>query len=141
MIRMRIVLTVGLAALALGCSGGSDPTAGIIPGGPQPATIEDVQARVFTPRCAIPGCHVGSDAPFDLDLSTANRSAANLIGVASAEVPAYRRVDQGNASDSYLYMKVTGDPRILGDRMPAYGAVLGADDLERIRLWIEQGAR
>ena len=137
----RVVVVAGLAAFAAGCAGGSGSTGGVVSGGPRPATLEDVQVRVFTPRCAISGCHVGPDAPFDLDLGTANRSEANLIGIASREVGDYLRVERGSATDSYLYMKVTGDPRILGDRMPAYGAFLGADDVERIRVWIDQGAR
>jgi hypothetical protein len=99
----------------------------------------DVQAQVFSPRCALSGCHIGPLAPHGLDLS-AGASAGNLIGVASAERPALLRVEPFNAADSYLYMKVSGDPEILGDRMPALGDPLSAADLALIESWIEQGA-
>lgn len=109
---------------------------------PPPAvTLLDVQAAVFTPSCAVGGCHVSPGAPLDLDLGSAAASAAGTIGVASAEVPSLLRVTPGNAADSYLYMKVTGDPRILGERMPANADPLSAADLELIARWIDGGAR
>jgi hypothetical protein len=49
-------------------------------------------------------------------------------------------VEPGDPVDSYLYMKLLGDPRIAGDRMPLLGPPLEASDLERIRTWIEAGA-
>lgn len=130
---LPIVLTVG------GCGGGGD--GGVTSAPPSPVTIVDVQAAVFTPHCAVGGCHVGPDAPFDLDLGSAAASAANTIDVASGEMPSLLRVSPGNAADSYLYMKVNGDPRILGERMPANAAPLSSADLDLIVRWIDGGAR
>jgi hypothetical protein len=102
--------------------------------------VLDVQSQVFTPRCALSGCHVGPDAPFGLDLSAGN-AHGNLIEVPSAELPAHLRVEPHDAHDSYLYMKLAADPRILGDPMPAEGAPLGPGELALIEDWIEQGAQ
>jgi hypothetical protein len=103
-------------------------------------TVLDVQAQVFSQRCALAGCHVGTTAPFGLDLSSAGTSSTNLVGVASAESPSHLRVEPGDPGDSYLYMKLTADPRILGDPMPPTGSSLGSGDLALIEDWIEGGA-
>lgn len=134
----RVAVLLGLAAAAVGCGGsssGGDPLA-------PPATFRllEVQAQVFSPRCGIPACHVGEDAPFGLDLSAAALTSANAVGVTSAEMPSLLRIEPGNAADSYLYMKLTGDENILGDPMPFGGPPLGAADLEMIRTWIDEGA-
>lgn len=91
-------------------------------------------------RCATAGCHVGAGAPFGLDLS-AGLTAGNTINVPASEIPSLMRVEPGDSADSYLYMKVIDDPRILGDRMPGGGGALSAADLELIRDWIDQGAQ
>ena len=93
----------------------------------------------MTAHCATAGCHTGAGAPFGLDLS-AGAAAGNVVNVPSAEVPALMRVAPYDPTDSYVYMKVTGDPRILGDPMPQGGQPLGAADLELLRTWIDQGA-
>ena len=46
----------------------------------------------------------------------------------------------GNAGDSYLYMKITGDGRISGDPMPFEGDALSAAKIRLIENWIDQGA-
>ena len=129
-----MALTVVLSA----CGGGS--SLGVIPAPVEQATFAVVQTQIFTPNCAIAGCHVASTAPFGLDLS-AGASYANLVGVDSAEVPTFQLVRPGTSSDSYLYMKLTADPRILGDPMPLLRSPLSEADLLLLRLWIEQGAR
>ena len=66
----------------------------------------------------------------------------NTVGIPSFELPEYDRVDPRNSADSYVYMKVTGDPRILGDPMPPLGLAPQLTDQQRdlLRQWIEQGA-
>jgi hypothetical protein len=129
-------IAVGL--LAAGC-GGSDSTGGVVQN-PGTVTLLDVQAQVFSPRCALSGCHTGTGAPFGLDLGSAVSSSANLVGVASAEIPGLMRVEPGNAADSYLYMKITDDPRIQGDPMPLSGVPLSSAELSLIETWITEGA-
>ena len=129
------LLLAGLVVLA-GCSGGSG--GGVIPSTGS-VTLIDVQAQVFSPRCALSGCHIGPTPQMDLDLSAGN-SAGNTIGVSSEELPVLLRIEPGNAADSYLYMKLIEDPRILGDPMPASGGPLSAGQLNLIESWIDQGA-
>ncbi|NIL99382.1 MAG: hypothetical protein GTN89_00095 [Acidobacteria bacterium] len=103
-----------------------------------PTTLQAVQVSVFTPRCAVSGCHVDG-APFGLDLRT-GATAGNTIMVPSAEMPTLNRVTPFDATNSYLYMKVSGDPRILGDPMPAFGAPLSPQEVQLIADWINAGA-
>ena len=37
-------------------------------------------------------------------------------------------------------MKLAGDPRIAGDRMP-FGGMLSAAEIDAVRAWIDAGAR
>jgi hypothetical protein len=136
---VRIAACGVAAALCAGCGGGGDSSGGVLDKADE-VTVREVQEQVFSQRCAVPGCHIGPTAPFGLDLSSASRSETNLVDVASAEQPAYLRVAPHDVADSYLYMKVTGDPRISGDPMPAMGPPLSSADLALIAQWIDGGA-
>jgi len=133
----RLIPVVTLALIAVGCGGGNG-TGGVV-GGQGSVTFLQVQASVFTPNCAITGCHVGSGAPFGLDLSE-GQAFGNIVGVPSSELPAFDRIDPFNAADSYLFMKVSGDPRILGDPMPALGVPLSSQKQSLLEDWITEGA-
>lgn len=133
---VHCLLGLGLGTLAAGCSG--DSGVGSVTA-PSEVTLLDVQVQVFSPRCALSGCHTGPGAPFGLDLS-AGASSGNVVGVASAEVPGLLRVEPFQAADSYLYMKLIDDPRILGDPMPLSGGPLSTADLTLVQSWIDQGA-
>ncbi len=102
------------------------------------ASFLEVQTQIFDVSCAQSGCHVGAGAPFGLDLSS-GLSYGNTVGVASAEIATFNRVTPGNATDSYLYMKVVDDPRIMGDPMP-FGNPLDQARIDLLREWIEDGA-
>jgi hypothetical protein len=128
-----------LGAFGAACGGGASGGGGLIPP-PDDPTLLDVQAQVFTQRCALAGCHAGAGSPFGLDLSNVSDSESNLVGVASAEQPGFQRVEPFNAADSYLYMKLINDPRISGDPMPLSGPPLGDSDLALIEDWINLGA-
>jgi len=135
---VRGLLAAAVLALATaGCGGGSDSF--LVP--PAAVTLQDVQAQVFTPRCAVTGCHIGPSAPFNLDLGSVSSSAANLVGVPSAEIPSILRVAAHDPAGSYLYMKITGDPGIQGDQMPRIGGPLGDGDIQLIASWIDGGAK
>lgn len=128
---------VVLLLLAAGCGGSGGPAQVV---SNAPVTLQQVQSAVFTPNCAISGCHVGGiGAQMGMDLS-AGAAMSYTVGVPSLELPAFERVTPFNADDSYVYMKVTGDPRILGDEMPASGGPLSSQSIEVLRNWIEQGA-
>ena len=131
-----MMLLCGMLLLTTGCENGQDRL--FVPEIP-PTTLAQLQAQVFTPRCATAGCHVGPASPFGLDLST-GASFGNVVGISSSEVPTLQRVESGNPIDSYLYMKLIADPRILGDPMPLNTAPLSDADLQLIASWIDQGA-
>jgi hypothetical protein len=131
------ILAVATMAAAASCGGGNNPITGSSPGAP---TLLEVQAQVLTPRCALSGCHVSATAPFGLDMSSVSSSTANLIGVASVEKPLLNRVEPNDSANSYLYWKVSGNPDINGDPMPASGGPLSPADLALIAAWIDGGA-
>jgi hypothetical protein len=124
--------------VAAACSGASDPVSGPATGA---VTLMVVQSQVFTPKCALSGCHVGTTPPFGLDLGDVASSSASLIGVPSGERPALMRIAPGDAANSYLYWKVTGNPNIGGDPMPLSGGPLSDGDLSLIASWIDGGAK
>ena len=134
-------MTVRLAAALLAmitlaaCGGDGVVSEPPVAGGP---TLSSLQASIFTPNCAVSGCHLNPGAEQGMDLS-AGKFYANTVGVESNEQPAYKRVAPGNAADSYLYMKVAADPRITGAQMP-FGGMLTAAEVEAIRQWIDDGA-
>ncbi len=103
-----------------------------------PTTLQAVQVSVFTPRCAVSGCHVDG-APFGLDMRN-GATAGNTIMVQSSEIPSLNRVTPFDATNSYLYMKVSGDPRIVGDPMPAFAPPLPPQEVQLIADWINAGA-
>ena len=129
---------IALIGLTLaGCGGSGGGAGGTVT--PPEATLDAVQASVLTPYCAVSGCHVGSGAPFGLDLS-AGEAYGNLVDVPSAEMPAVDRVEPGDPASSYLIWKVTADPRITGDPMPALREPLSAARIQLITDWIADGA-
>jgi hypothetical protein len=132
--RLAIVLPLALAAAACGGDGVLD-TPPVPPSGP---TLSGLQKSIFTPKCAVPGCHLDPGAQQGMDLSK-GKTYAHVVGVPSHEIPTYDRVVAGSSSDSYLYMKITADPRILGAQMP-FGGVLSAAEIDAIKAWIDAGA-
>lgn len=129
-----------LAAAALGCGSDGDSSGGMMSSGGVEASIADIQNKIFTPRCALSGCHTGPSPQNGLDL-TLGQSLANLINVPATWDPNFVRVKPNDAADSYLYMKLVGDPRIMGERMPKGGPYLEAQELGAIFEWIDGGGR
>ena len=136
----RLPLCVCLAVALLACAACfSDPAGEVMDGGSIQPTLSSIQEQVFSTTCAVSGCHAPPGPQLDLDLS-AGQARAHLVGVASVEQPARSRVTAGEPLDSYLFMKITGDARISGERMPLGGAPLAPEQLQAIRDWIEAGA-
>jgi hypothetical protein len=104
-----------------------------------PYTFTEFQAEILTPTCAVSGCHTGGSPPAGLNLSAAS-AYANLVNVASSEVPSLDRVTPGNADDSYIIRKLEGAAGIVGARMPFGGPYLDQETIDRIRAWIDGGA-
>ena len=64
---------------------------------------------------------------------------AQIVGVPSIEVPSVQRVKPGDATNSYMYRKITG-VGITGDRMPQGGPFLTDAQMALVRDWIRRGA-
>jgi hypothetical protein len=132
--RLATAILLTLAAAACGGDGVvSDPPP---PGGAP--TLTALQSSVFTPSCAVPGCHAQPSPQQGMDLS-AGQTWSYTVGVDVAELAGYVRVAPGNSTDSYLYMKITADPRIVGEQMPLGGSLTAAQ-IAAVRAWIDAGA-
>ena len=101
-------------------------------------TPDSVQA-IFSSRC--PKCHTGTTPMAGLYLAPGSLSYRDLVNVPSTEAPTYMLVTPGDADNSYLYMKINGDPRILESMMPLGDPPLPLATRGVIRNWIAQGAR
>ena len=132
-------------ALAAGCGGGDGSSGAEPPPNPPPpspppfgANFSEIQAEVFTPTCAVSGCHTGAAAPQGLRLDEAN-SYGLLVDVASMEVPSLLRVEPGDPDNSYLIQKLEGTADV-GEQMPFGGTPLPQASIDVIRQWIIEGA-
>jgi mono/diheme cytochrome c family protein len=91
-------------------------------------------------RCVV--CHMPGSAQAGLALHPKG-VYANLVDVKSTQSP-LSRVAPGKPDDSYLYRKLTGTQAQVGgsgERMPFGDATLSAEEIERVRRWIESGAK
>lgn len=70
---------------------------------------------------------------------TNDRAYAQIVGVDSKQMPSLKRVAPGDATNSYLYRKITG-VGITGDRMPQGGPYLSDEQIALVRDWIRRGA-
>lgn len=136
--KSRLVSCLALALAAAACAGDGVIIQDEGPPASNAPTLTQLQASIFSPRCGVPGCH-GLPAPEQgMNLSDGN-TYAYTVGVSSVELSIYKRVSPRDAADSYLYMKIAGDPRIAGDRMP-FGGRLSDMEIEAVRAWIDAGA-
>lgn len=99
-------------------------------------TLAFIQEQVFTPICST--CHGGASPAAGQNLSSIENSIANLINVDSSN-PNFKRVLPGDALNSYLYLKITGNS-LAGSRMPLGGSALPEEMINVIKRWIDQGA-
>ena len=140
----RLVLATILSTTLAACGGGGggDTSVEPPPTNPPPTgfnpVFSEIQSNVFTPTCAVSGCHQGAGAPQGLRLDAVN-SYGLLVGVASMEVPAIMRVAAGDPDNSYIIQKLEGTAAI-GGRMPLNQAALPATSITTIRQWIADGA-
>jgi methionine-rich copper-binding protein CopC len=146
------VCVVGFVLALTGCAGngagldsngipvGSSPSDGGGNGGGSGGTTADfdsIQKTVFTPICS--PCHSGAGAPLGLQLDAAH-SYNLLVGVPSGEVPNLNRVKAGDPDSSYIIIKLTNGPGIVGEQMPRGEPPLPAATIAAIKQWITNGA-
>ena len=103
-----------------------------------PPTLAQLSREIFTPKCALSGCHSGAAPSAGMSLA-AGRIAGQIVDVVSP-TSGMKRIDPGNPEGSYLLKKLQGDSDINGDQMPLGDAPLSAAQLDRIRAWIAAGA-
>ena len=107
-----------------------------------PPTFAAHVQPIFTARCALSGCHAGAAPQQGMNLS-AGQAYANIVNVASMELPAMMRVRPSLPDSSYLVHKIQGTQVGVGgsgDRMPLGGPFLSAAQIDLIRQWILAGA-
>jgi hypothetical protein len=144
------MLLTGSVALTAGLSGCAGNGAGLdsngapigsggggTGGGPVTADFQSIQDNVFTPICS--RCHAGAAAPEGLMLDAAH-SYNLLVGVSSQEVPSLDRVKPSDPDSSYIIIKLTKGPGIVGGQMPLDLPPLPQATIDAIRQWIANGA-
>jgi hypothetical protein len=142
----RVFLLTACAVACISAAGcGDEKRLPVEPGGPGPgpsplATYTRVQDEVFTPRCALSGCHLGpaSLAQEGMVLSS-GVAYDNVVMVRANQNPSIFRVTPGDAVNSYLWRKITPGQQIIGDRMPQTGSISEAER-QLITDWILRGA-
>lgn len=95
--------------------------------------IEDVQSQVFTPSCALSGCHNGAQFP---NLSS-GVSFNSIVNVASAQMSSLSLIAPSNPDDSYIVRKIEGTG--IGSLMPLGGS-LTSTQIQLVRDWVSEGA-
>jgi hypothetical protein len=96
----------------------------------------DIQP-IFNTNCAVSGCH-NVAAAAQLNLS-AGKSHSSLVEVNANQDATQKRVQTGDATNSYLVVKIEGRQKI-GSKMP-HGSTLSATQIQAIKNWIDQGAK
>lgn len=137
----RSVLFAGIVSLVVGLSISACEHADPVGAGEDSVRprLQSIQENVFSPSCAVSGCHAGPSPQQGLNLS-AGRAHENLVNVRSNERPALFRVAPGTPDSSYLIQKVEGRSSIVGERMPLGGKPLSQEEINALRIWIERGA-
>ena len=133
-----VAVIVGCVA-ATGC--GDEKRLPTAPGGPvsETATFTRVQAEVFTPTCALAGCHLGPASLAQEGMVLSGDAYNSIVGVRSNQNPSIFRVTPGDPTNSYLWRKITPGQPIVGDRMPQTGSTTDAQR-RLVSDWIARGA-
>ena len=108
---------------------------------PDPNTIAGLHKNIFSPKCAVPGCH---DGTFEPDFRTIQSSFSSLVylQVNKTTVDSVRyfnyRVWPGDTARSFLIERLTTST---GDYMPSNGTRLQEQEINHVRNWIMSGAK
>lgn len=107
---------------------------------PPAATLTQLQANIFTPKCS--GCHTGggTSLPSSMNLSSASATFAAIVNVASEEQSTLKRIAPNDPDNSYLVRKIEGASSITGSRMPFGGPFLDQATIDQVRSWVSAGA-
>jgi hypothetical protein len=130
------------ALYAMALAACSDPVTPEPPVVTVKATLADLQAKVFTPKCAQGGCHNAKDAAtaYDLALDTSQTSWQELVGVKAQGQTGWELVVAGQPEKSFLLWTLQKSADIV-PRMPLGGPYLSAQEIDAVRQWIAAGAK
>jgi len=109
---------------------------------PQHSDLAWLQQHVFTPSCAVAGCHAGTSPDVGLSLE-AGKAYANLVNRGSSTVSGWIRVVPGQPAQSYLLValgRAAGPPprdgfMPIGGRPP-----LCVEMVDAVERWVLAGA-
>ena len=138
---MRSSLIVVALFLLTACGELKSPTDPDVGGGDPidpNATFTRVQNEIFTPTCAVIGCHDPLGQSSQMILSP-GRAYGMIVDQPSVEMPSLARIKPNDPPNSYLYRKITG-AGITGERMPYGGPSLSDAQIRLVRDWIRRGA-
>lgn len=143
------IVVLGLTALA--CSQQAEAPAASAQSAEQAATPEPATAApdsaaaanlkhleagvsaIFQASCT--DCHGGEPKPGKLSLESTVFVTA-MVGMPCAQMDTLKLVEPGRPDRSYLIMKVAGDPRIKGKRMPKGEDPLTAEQVKILTDWV-----
>jgi len=142
---MRTALTLLYLAFSFGAIACSDDGDNGGSTGPPPDSAvrfsQDIQP-VFTASCARSGCHADTNPAQGMNLSD-GQAYANIVNVASNQLPSMDRIEPGEPDNSYLVNKIQGTQADVGGtgvRMPFGGGALSQSTIDLIREWVNEGA-
>jgi mono/diheme cytochrome c family protein len=139
---ITVLAIVVLALVAFGCSREAEKAESAAEKAAQEAQaaaqalhkdLETAAGAVFETSCM--PCHSG-DQPADGLSLEATTFVAATVGIAGSELDTLALVEPGRPDRSYLMMKVMGDERIKGARMPKGAEPLTAEQLKVLNDWI-----
>jgi len=90
---------------------------------------------IFKANCSVAGCHKGAYPKKNMNLEV-DKFLKSVLDVTSQEIHSLKRVDTKNPEKSYLLMKVKGEIRIKGARMPDDAPPLKKEEIKVIEDWI-----
>jgi len=125
-----IFFVISLSLYINGCSEGKikASTDSAQPSGDAISYSKDIQST-FTSNCALSGCH-GSNPPSGLKLTSYNDFTKG--GVSGKPYIA------GDSTNSLIIKRLEGK---IGPRMPMGGGPLKADQIQKIKSWIDAGGK
>ncbi len=139
LIRTRIAVLV-LILFTAGCSENIITECEPVFGGQTGKTLSsfsEIQNEVFSPSCALSGCHAGSNIQANLNLTDGN-SYNSLVNRQSLLNPAFLRVKPGDSGSSFLIKMLRNDGNGTS-LMPPSGKLSDAV-IDSIVTWINNGA-
>jgi hypothetical protein len=131
-------LWLGVILAGASCGGDGVVESMVEPPPPAGKPFAEIQDEIFTPRCALAGCHAAPQPAEGMDLGP-GQAYAHLVGVPSNQRQELLRVEPGAPDESYLILKLRGTD-IVGERMPFGGPYLSTEEINGVASWILAGA-